>query len=379
MHHIKHTAPLPARRQPLVNWLFCLCALAQPLRAQEPAVDPQATEQVPATSPPSAETSKPVSSQTVGERLADQHRQLLHDLKGPPTALWLPVDGRQVLAFWQPDKSGKPSGAVLMLHDRGENPRRAATLRRLHEYLPTHGWATFSIELPALPEAAVPPRTTPAPSVVTPPEEPTDENPTETAPANESEIVHQEPDVAASADTTGNSLPAEAPSPSRQEVVDHIHRRIEAATAYLHQQGQYNLVLLGEGSSAHWVLQHLDKAIPPPTVESADKKSKGIIDRAFRAVILVNSRTPDGAAENVLPDELLHPEIPTFDVFTDFHLEILEDAENRRQKAKQKGYEHYIIRRLPPPNGATPEHNETLLTKAIRGFLQKYAQGVEMK
>ena len=377
MHYVKHTAPLPARRRPFVSWLFCLCALAQPLVAQEPAVDPQAIEQVPATS---AESSKPVSNQTVGERLADQHRQLLHDLKGPPTALWLPVDGRQVLAFWQPDKSGKPSGAVLMLHDRGENPRRAATLRRLHEYLPNHGWATFSIELPTLPEAAVPPRATaPAPSVVTPPEESTDENPTEKAPVNESEVVHQEPDVAASADATGNSLPAEAISPSRQEVIDYIHRRIEAATAYLHQQGQYNLVLLGEGSSADWVLQHLDKAVPPPTVESTDKKSKGIIDRAFRAVILVNPRTPYGEAVDALPDGLLHPEIPTLDVFTDFHLEILADAENRRQKAKQKGYEHYIIRRLPPPNGATPEQSETLLTKAIRGFLQKYAQGVEMK
>lgn len=374
------------RRSSFVNWLFCLTVIVvQSIYAQEPAVTTATAET--ATGEPSTNATPPAEpitsspNQPVAERLAGQQRQLLHDLKGPPDALWLAVDEKQVLAFWQSDRSGKPLGAVLMLHDRGENPRRAATLRRMHEYLPIHGWATFSVELPELPGATVPPR--PATSVVqpaSPGEAPAETNPSETsASVDESDVVHQESDEGSSAKSFDNPPVATAPTPDREEVIEDIHKHIEAATAYLHEQGQYNLVLLAEGSSAYWALQHLDKAVPPPAVESADKKSKGIIERAFRAVVLVNAGAPEGEEQKLLSDALNHPDIPTFDVFTDFYLETLNNAEERRQVAKQKGYENYIVRRLPPANGATPESTETLLTKAIRGFLQKYAQGVELK
>lgn len=374
------------RRSSFVNWLFCLTAfVVQSIYAQEPAVTTATAET--ATGEPSTNAAPPAEptprspKQTVAERLASQQRQLLHGLKGPPEALWLAVDEKQVLAFWQPDRSGKPLGAVLMLHDRGENPRRAATLRRMHEYLPIHGWATFCFELPELPGAAVPPRpATPVPKLASPAKAPADASPSEaTASVDESDVVHQEPDEGSSAESVDDPLVATAPTPDREEVIEHIHKHIEAATAYLHEQGQYNVVLLAEGSSAYWALQHLDKAVPPPAVESADKKSKGIIDRAFRAVVLMNASAPEGEEQKLLSDALNHPDIPIFDVFTDFYLETLDAAEERRQVAKQKGYENYIVRRLPPANGATPESTETLLTKAIRGFLQKYAQGVELK
>lgn len=372
MSYVKHTVPQHTRlHRPYLRWLCWLCILVfQPIYAQGPAT-PEATppiEEEPANSLPP----EPVPNQPVAERLAEQKRQLLHDVKGPPIALWLPVDDQQVLAFWQPDRSGKPLGAVLMLHDQGENPRRAATLRRLHEYLPTHGWATFSVELPDLPEAVIPARSDPPAQQ----DESADESalvdgnevtPPETADEALAKIIVDPPTVTA-------ALP-----PSRAEVIEQIHRRIQAATAYLHQQGQYNLVLLGEGSSSHWASQHLDRAVPPPPVESADKKSKGIIDRTFRAVVLVNPHTPDGAELASLHDELRHPEIPTLDVFTDFHLDTLAAAQSRRQSAKQKGYENYVVRRLPPPSGADPGRTDTLLTKAVRGFLHKYAQGVELE
>lgn len=358
-------------RWPSFKWLFWLCILAihQSAHAQEPA--PEATEppinaEESAGALPLEEATHPVH-QPVAERLAEQKRQLLHALKGPPTALWLPIDDQQVLAFWQPDRSGKPLGAVLMLHDRGENPRSPATLRRLHEYLPLHGWATFSLELPDLPGAILPAR----PNLPTAPTAPQSEP---SAPLD-SDVAHQE---------TTNEAPVDAletplPSVSREEVIEQIHRRIQAATVYLHQQNQYNLILLGEGGSTHWVLQHLDKAVPPAAVESADNKSKGLIDRTFRAVVLVNPSTPDAAQRAPLHDELRHPEIPTLDVYTDFHLDTLTAARNRQQAAKQKGYGNYVIRRLPPPIEADPERVETSLTKTVRGFLQRYAQGVELE
>jgi hypothetical protein len=305
-------------------------------------------------------------------RLAQERRQLLSQLPGPPVPLWLPVDGEQVLAFWQEDRSGNPLGAVLMLHDKGENPRRAATLRRLHEYLPLYGWATFSMELPDLPNPAIPPR--PEPLVPDAKEETETTDATDALPAEDSAAQEV-------AETDIKPVPADVPSEppmTREQALEHIQRRIEAAAVYLQQQGQFNLVLLGEGKSTLWVLQYLDKAVPPAPVETADKKRRAVIDRAVNAVVLMNIRNPMEDGLEPLTDWLRHPEVPIFDVFTDFDLDVQAAARQRSQAAKQRRYETYVQRRLPPPNEANPHTEETPLTKAVRGFLQKYARGVEL-
>lgn len=352
--------------------------------AQAPAPEPtpkaaDETQQIPQAQEDSStapEAAKTTPNLPVATRLAEEQRQLLSQLPGPPSPLWLPVNGEQLLAFWQEDRSGKPLGAVLMLHDQGENPRRAETLRRLHEYLPLYGWGTFSMELPKLPDPTVPPR-----PVTTPP------NPAEEDAAGGNNDAEENKDPATApqlqeaeigARAAANPAVAESRM-SREEVLAHIQRRIEAATAYLHQQAQFNLVLLGEGQSALWTLQYLDKAVPPAPVESADKKRKAVLDRAIRVVVLMNVPTATADGLEPLTNWLRHPEVPTFDVFTDLDLDTLAAAQQRRQAAKQKGYEHYVQRRLPPPNEANPEAGETLLTKAIRGFLQKHAKGVELK
>lgn len=344
-----------------------------PTAADETQQIPQALEDS-STAPEAAKTTPNLP---VATRLAEEQRQLLSQLPGPPSPLWLPVDDEQVLAFWQEDRSGKPLGAVLMLHDQGENPRRAETLRRLHEYLPLYGWGTFSMELPKLPDPAVPPR-----PVITPPApaEKDDAGTNEAAEENKDPATTPQPQGEAETGVPVAASPNVAESPmNREEVLAHIQRRIEAATAYLHQQAQFNLVLLGEGQSALWALQYLDKAVPPAPVESADKKRKAVLDRAVRVVVLMNIPTATADGLEPLTSWLRHPEVPTFDVFTDLDLDTLAAAQQRRQAAKQKGYENYVQRRLPPPNEANPEAGETLLTKAIRGFLQKHAKGVELK
>jgi hypothetical protein len=350
--------------------LLVLAATAQTPADETPTVTP--SEEI---SSPEPEPAKKTPNKPVPMRLAEEQRQLLSQLPGPPSSLWLPVGDEQVLAFWQPDRSGKPLGAVLMLHDKGENPRRAATLRRLHEYLPLYGWATFSMELPDLPEPAVPPRPEPPPPV-----QPVQ---SDVEASNDEEVATEASETMTAPEVVPEAVPEPEPPPqpqmTREETLEHIQLRILAATAFLHQQGQLNLVLLGEGRSALWALQHLDKAVPPTPVESSDKKSKAVIDRAIRAVILLNPQSSTDIGLDPLTEWLRHPEVPTFDVFTDLDLDTLAAARQRQQKAKQKGYETYGQRRLPPPNEANPEASETLLTKAIRGFLQKHARGVELK
>lgn len=384
------TAAKPRRAPVLSKWLLAWLYLfaAHSLPAQ-PSNESEATPAAEETAPPLVveDPPTPTPQPSVAGRLAEQQRQLLYQLNGPPSALWLPVDDQQVLAFWQPDRSGTPLGAVLMLHDWGDSPRHPATLRRLHEYLPLHGWATFSMELPDLPPATIPARANPAPAAVVD-EEPLTKEDSETAgeeslaeeapeTADEGTLAMDSPEATEEAPVAREPAEDSAAAPSEEEIVKQIHRRIHAATTYLHQQGQYNLILLGEGRSALWVLQHLEQALPPPEVSSENRKSTAVIERTFRAVVLVNAETPNPATP--LATELRSSDIPTLDVFTDFHLDARAAAQSRRQAARQHGYSHYVIRRLPPPSGADSERSETPLTKTVRGFLQKYAQGVELE
>lgn len=347
-------------------------AIAQTAADETPTVTPSEE-----TSAPEPDAAKTTPNLPVPIRLVEEKRQLLSQLPGPPSSLWLPVGDEQVLAFWQTDRSGKPLGAVLMLHDKGENPRRAATLRRLHEYLPLYGWATFSMELPDLPEPTVPPRPEPPPPNPPAPDDGSESDEIEELTNTTSDETEAAPQELAEAAPIPEPPPL--PQPTREEVREDIQLRIQAATAFLHQQGQLNLVLLGEGRSALWALQHLDKAVPPTPVESSDKKSKAVIERAIRAVVLLNPQSSTDIGLDPLTEWLRHPEVPTFDVFTDLDLDTLAEARQRQLVATQKGYETYGQRRLPPPNWANPEASETLLTKAIRGFLQKHAKGVELK
>lgn len=317
------------------------------------------------SSEPSPALAKPVKI-----RLKETQRQLLTQIKGPPEPIWLPVEDQQVLAFWQPDQSGQPLGAVLMLHAQGQNPRWKATLLRLHEYLPAYGWATLSVELPDLPPQAIPERPQPdssgAHSETSPPEGDTaQEQPTRNTEAADTETATEESAV---------QPPAAIAKPTREDVEEQIQLRIQAASAYLHQQGQFNLVVLGEGISAQWALQYLAIAVPPAAPTSADTKRSAVIERAVRALVLLNPKDEPGN----LTDLLQHPAVPTFDVFTDFSLDIRKAADKRKQKARKAGYEHYVQRRLPPMTGAT-DADEIMVTKAIRGFLQKHAKGEEFQ
>ncbi|WP_370589630.1 DUF3530 family protein [Saccharophagus sp. K07] len=384
MSRAKHSAP--RRQLPLLlGLLLSIMPLTfATIAAQEPdaPLAPQATPEELDISTPSAPANLPVPI-----RLENTQRQLLTELKGPPSTVWLQVGDKSVPAFWQPDQSGNPRGAVLLLHAQGQHPRWKSTMQRLHQYLPVHGWATLSVELPDLPPPAIPKR----PEKPNPPKETTAETASagatspeqdvpgdNTASVNDLDVGDSTPDETATNET---AAPAQEPpaKPTRKEVMGQIQQRIQAGTDFLHQQGQFNLVLLGEDISTLWALQYLETAVPPTPITSADSKRKAIIERAIRAVVLLNPRLPADTSLPPLTDLLQHPQVPTFDVFSDLSLEARQEAQIRRQKAKQMRYENYVQRRLPPMTGANPDADEILVTKAIRGFLQKHCQGVEFQ
>lgn len=354
--------------------LYCTPWGFQPLWAQTKPVD---ETQIVATDEPqgAVQPDAPAKSSTTNDktRLAQQRRRLLAELKGPPEAVWIEVDGEKLLAFWHPDQSGKPLGALVLLHAPGQNPRWADLLLRLHEYLPLHGWATLSIELPELPGHAIPDRKPLVPASNTAPEP----QATQTAAVDESQVVHQEADEPATAtETPANPVPT--PVDSIAEVRAGIQRRITAATQYLHQQGQYNLVLLGEGAGAFWALEHLEQAVAPAAPTSTDATRKGIVERAIRALIMVDLQIPEPLVAKTSGGLLRHPQVPTLDLYTDWSPAARDAAAGRKQEAVKAAYETYIQKRLPPAAGVLDSKRETTLTKTLRGFLQQHAQGEKL-
>ena len=311
-----------------------------------------------------------------------QQQRLLADLPGPPAAIWLESGGEEFLGFWQSDLSGEPLGAVLMLHAEGQNPRWRGTLLRLHQSLPHHGWATLSVELPALPEPAIPartlPATTPTPATQLPGLPDAPNTPAAPVEVDETQVVHQDQVTSQGEEATRSAEPTRTEAASVADVKLKITQRIAAATRYLNQQGQYNLVLLGEGAGAHWALAHLKDAVMPEVPSSGDDKNKAVMDRPIRALILVDIKTPAPLPEPPWTEQLKHPQVPTLDLYTDYGLTARKVATKRRQDSVAAGYETYVQKRLPPQTGADPTAQETALTKAIRGFLQKHARGVEL-
>jgi hypothetical protein len=351
----------------LSSFYFVTCP-SRAATAEKPIVETQAVAEELPTAPLANSPPSPVEDRI---RLAQQQKRLLSELKGPPEVVWIDVGGEKVLGFWRPDQSGKSVGAVVLLHAQGQSPRWADSLLRLHEYLPLYGWATFSIELPELPKPHISLRRL----KLTPSDETDVTQAPSSKPLDETQIVHQESDPSVPIATAAPDLPLASATFSVADVRITIQQRIKAATQYLHQQGQYNVVLLGEGVSALWALEHLDQADAPYAPSSSDGARKAIVTRAVRAVIMLDLRIPESLSAQELSEHLRHPEVPILDVYTDLGFAARHAAGERKQIGIKAGYETYIQRRLPPSTGVFDTDTETKLTKTLRGFLQKHAQG----
>lgn len=360
--------------------LICLYCGSGPLSAQQAAAEKPADE-TPAAPPAPQQAQDPVPEQAKDPapavsdkiRLAQQQQRLLSELQGPPEVVWIEVDGGKVLAFWTEDQSNKPVGAVVLLHAQGQNPRWSDTLLRLHHHLPLHGWAALSIELPELPEPGIPERIPDPTAVGT---EPAQTDPSQ--PVDETNVVHQEPAAGAATAVTPTSPAAPPAQITATEARAAIQRRIAAATQYLQQKGQYNLVLLGEGASALWALEHLGQATVPEAPKAADPTRKVVLDRPIRALIMLDLRVPESLPEQELSERLRHPDVPTLDAYTDFSATAREAANLRKRLSIKAGYRSYVQKRLPPAGGVAPIVEETNLIKTLRGFLQQHARGEQL-
>ena len=151
-----------------------------------------------------------------------------------------------------------------------------------------------------------------------------------------------EPEVA-----TVNALPA-------SEVAD---ARLAMAVQFLHDQGQFNLVLLAEGAGA----------------VRASRLLMQMNYEGFRALNLLDARNFLIGEQGDLVQTIAKLSVPVLDLYEGLHLADAVDVEARRNAAKRAGLDIYQQLRLPDYGP-----DQQLLIKRVRGFLDKHAKGVKV-
>lgn len=338
--------------------------------------DSKTTE--PAANPVQRYTSD--NSETLQTRLFSEQTQ-------DKSLVWLDDKSEKFVGLWQPDTSGQPLGAVLLLHGEGHTPDWPQTVQALRKNLPEFGWATLSIGLPNPELKPVPPREIKAVKAseekqtnATTASNTKDTNKTKTEePAtSEAEEIYDDSTDSISGGRikppAAEQSPATKPTRPAEEIVA---ARLRQALQFLNEKGQFNIVLLGEGMGAARALAFINQLPKPQKETRANAKAKMIAKRPIRAFIMVNARNRIPHQDTLLTDYLSDTELPILDISFAYHyLDKIEITE-RKLAAKQKHLKHYNAIKIMAPTSQIFD-GENQLTRRIRGFLDKYAKGVKL-
>ncbi|WP_339673319.1 DUF3530 family protein [Dasania marina] len=220
----------------------------------------------------------------------------------PEQVLWLEVAGQKVLSLYSPDYSGKARGGVILLPRHDQAITRRNRLYNLQQTLANNRWHTLMLSMPPLPAAD---------------------------------------DSGAAADTTAQ-------------------QHIAAAISFLNSKGIYNMVLLGEGSSANRLIAYASQI--------SDKNQL----KQIRGLALVNAENNiAGQQINSLLAKLTFPVLDLY--FTDGR-QASAYAQQRMRASKPLPRGQYQQVRMPRM-AFNRQQDENKLSKRIRGWLNKTAAG----
>lgn len=321
------------------------CVALLPALAQNlPQTDTSGT----ATSPSAAE----VAPTTAATDKPQSHGQLGLQIDLPQLEfVWLETADGSVQALYRPDISGKPQGALVYLPAEGQHPAWPDRARALLEQLPKHGWAVLSVALPALPRLN-PAR--PADSTLN----------TSEPPAGVDTTSGGQADDQISADSAARSRPSPV---TIEQAQDQAMQIVSAATAFANSRSQFNLVLAGDGLGAVRALSYLAQ-----TESSVGSAPPG----GYRGVILIDLPRALPLIGFEAEAALTLSNIPTLDLYADAG-RAQWAAQARADAAVSNGYKIYEQRRLGPA-AALSVGQDKHLVKAVRGFLKRHAQGMEV-
>ncbi len=393
------TVPRDDRRlnpRRILPWLtacaLSLCVLSLPALTQTSATEktentasePSSTEPN-ATAPPSPPEPPPYASRE------ERDMNLLAARVDGETAVWLQALEQPFLALYEQELTGTPVGAVLIVNAEGQHSSWPTTSEQIRLSLPEFGWNTLSTELPLPEQRPIPPRS-PAPATAETQDTATPE--TDAAASNQTPASKSQDSPPAKAEkgedkeiydsTTGElsdgSLPSAPEDPMAQgssdasmpelkiPAEDIAIARLEAAINYLHQQGQFNIVLMGSGVGALRAVCFL-KDVP--------KTEQTTQSRLIRSLIMINARNRLPLDSRQLQKCLDTPEMPVLDIYLGIEERDQQDAKQRLKYARRSGYQIYQQLRLPEMASNTML-GENRLSRRIRGFMETHAQGVKV-
>jgi len=340
---------------------------------------------------PETETSVENAADTQSPYRSTEERdmKLLASRLSPEAVVWLGQGDQQFLSIFEPDHTGQPYGALLIIHDEGQHANWPHNIGIIRKTMPEYGWATLTISLPKpdyRPIQARDPETTPPADA--PKENSEAPNPEET-PTDETQDLYNSdtgevssvndtpPDTDETEETgeTGETKKAETPNVPAEI---RAQTRIAAAIKWLNEKGQFNIALLGDGIGAARASQFIAHV----NEENAGTDNINII----RGMIMLSPRHTVPPGELSLLEYFNQAPMPTLDIYFGRQRYDLEAARLRKHLARRAQFKVYQQVHLPETvalDSANPYSNNSQnganrLTQRIRGFLQSHARGVKV-
>ncbi|MCR8922310.1 alpha/beta hydrolase family protein [Dasania sp. GY-MA-18] len=210
--------------------------------------------------------------------------------------MWLEVAGQKILSLYSPDHSGEARGGVILLPRHEQTITRHNRLFNLQQTLADNRWHALMLTMPPL--------------------------------------------------TT--------------DTAEQAQQTIAAAISFFNSKGIYNMVLLGEGSSANRLINYASQI--------SDKTQL----KQIRGLALVDAKNQI----NQQPITALLPKLkfPVLDIYFSGDRQAQLFAQQRLRSTKPLPRGQYQQVRMPRM-GLRPQQDEDKLSKRIRGWLNKTAAG----
>jgi len=334
---------------------------------------------------PEAETSdeSAIDTQSPYRNTEERDMKLLASRLSPDAAVWLGQGDEKFLSIFEPDHTGQPYGALLIIHDEGQHANWPHNIEIIRKTMPEYGWATLTISLPKpdyLPIQARDPEKTPEPSA---PKENSEATKPDDSPTDETQDLYNSDtgevsnlnDTPANTEVSDEIEKAETPTVSAEI---RAQTRITAAIKWLNEKGQFNIALLGDGIGAARASQFIAHV----NEENAGTDNINII----RGMIMLSPQHTVPPGEVSLLEYFKQAPMPTLDVYFGRRPYDLEAARLRKHLARRAQFRVYQQVHLPEtvafdsinPYSNNSQNGANRLTQRIRGFLQSHARGVKV-
>ena len=354
--------PKASRLRQLV---YLMVLLASHGSFAQTANEPNAAPAIPTET--AATTAQPSAEQTAEKPLysSTQERDNTLLAKANPNEIkWLETTNEKFIALFKAGETRKTKGSLLILHAPETPQLWPAPLESLRRNLPLYGWETMTVPLPQKYPSDTPERDSASQTNSSTEAQ----NSSTTTSLASSSATESTPSTTQSAATSSE---AAKPLLPRAQL---ITERITAAITELNKNGQFNVIMLVDNSSAPESLAGIFKTT------NAGTTNKNIVDGPVQALVLVNLQNQEPLTQEQLKTIFTSPDLPVMDVFFDpdnpYQIEVRRLHRAEAMRSKTKDYQQLV---LPPEYLININNKQGFWLEKVRGFMEKKAESTELK